>query len=68
MSKALAEALLKTGQWELAYSRVRETIEWCETRLRTHETCDLLRVEIMAAKEQEEEAQDEAASHGGVGV
>jgi predicted ATPase/DNA-binding winged helix-turn-helix (wHTH) protein len=45
MSKALAEALLKTGQWELAYRRVREEIEWCRTRLRTHETCDLLRVE-----------------------
>jgi len=45
MSKALGEALLKTGQWQLAYSRVCEAIEWCGTRLRTHETCDLLRVE-----------------------
>jgi len=45
MSKALAEALLKTGQWELAYRRVREEIEWCGTRHRMHETCDLLRVE-----------------------
>jgi predicted ATPase len=44
LSKALGEALLKTGQWELAYSRVCEAIEWCTTRLRTHETCDLSRV------------------------
>jgi predicted ATPase/DNA-binding winged helix-turn-helix (wHTH) protein len=52
MSKALAEALLKTGQWELAYSRVCEAIEWCIARLRTHETCDLLRVkgEILSKK------------------
>ena len=52
MSKALSEALLKTGQWELAYSRVREAIEWCGTRLRTHETHDLLRVkgEILIEK------------------
>jgi predicted ATPase/DNA-binding winged helix-turn-helix (wHTH) protein len=52
MSKALAEALLKTGQWDLAYSRVCEAIEWCITRLRTHETCDLLRVrgEILIKK------------------
>jgi predicted ATPase/DNA-binding winged helix-turn-helix (wHTH) protein len=44
MSKALGEALLKTGQLELAYRRIREEIEWCETRLRKQETCDLLRV------------------------
>jgi len=62
MSKALAEALLKTGQWELAYSRVCEAIEWCGTRLRTHETCDLLRVkgEILVEKSDPDMREGEA--------
>lgn len=62
MSKALAEALLKTGQWELAYSRVCEAIEWCGKRLRTHETCDLLRVkgEILIKKPTPDLQQGEA--------
>jgi predicted ATPase len=52
MSKALSEALLTTGQWELAYSTIYEAIEWCRIRLRTHETYDLLRVkgEILVQK------------------
>jgi len=62
MSKALSEALLKTGQWELAYSRVCEAIEWCGTRLRTHETCDLLRVkgEILIEKSDPDMREGEA--------
>ena len=62
MSKALAEALLKTGQRELAYSRICEAIEWCGTRLRTHETCDLLRVkgEILIEKSEPDLREGEA--------
>jgi hypothetical protein len=52
LSGALAEALAKTGESELAYSTVCEAVIWAETRDRIPDLIDLLRLkgEIASSK------------------
>jgi predicted ATPase len=62
LSLRLAEALMKTGQRELAYSRICEAVTWAETRGRILNLSDLLRVkgEILISMSQHHTSEGEA--------
>jgi hypothetical protein len=62
LSLTLAEGLTKTGERELAYSRICEAVSWAETRNRPLDLIDLLRMkgEILTLMSQQDASEGEA--------